>query len=136
MSYRNPPIIVDKSGDIWAKAISGFAESVANNVIKYSEARRAEKEATKKSRQAMQSFSLETMGKVLRRVERQLYNGKKKNGNTLAEKFKAQAAELMYGKGTVGEEDYSMGAIDARVQLEFNQDLSSKERVALQKKVD
>ena len=136
MSYRNPPIIVDKSGDIWAKAISEFSESLANNVIKYSEARRAEKEATKKSRQAMQSFSLETREKYSDELRDNYIAVKKKNGNTLAEKFKAQATELMYGKGTVGEEDYSMGAVDARVQLEFNQDLSSKERVALQKKVD
>ena len=34
MSYRNPPIIVDKSGDIWAEAISGFGEMFANGLIK------------------------------------------------------------------------------------------------------
>jgi hypothetical protein len=136
MSYRNPPIIVNKSGDIWAKAISGFAESVANGMIEYSEARKAEIEATKKSRQAMQSFSFETRDKYSDELRDNYIAVKKKNGNTLAEKFKAQATELMYGKGTVGEDDYVMGAVDASVQLKFNTDLSSKEKAVLQKKID
>ena len=132
MSYRNPPIIVDKSGDIWAEAISGFGEMFANGLIKYSEARKAEIEATKKSRQAMQAFSSETREKYSDEARDKYITIKKKNGNTLAEKFKAQATELMDGKGVSGEEGYVMGAIDARVQLEFNQDLSNKERAALE----
>jgi len=122
MSYRNPPIIVDRSGDVWAKAISGFAEQLSNGVIKYSEARKAEIEATKKSKQAMQSFSSKTRESYSDALRDEYIAIKKKNGNVLAEKFKAEATTLMDGDGK------NIGAIDASTQLKFNLDLSSEQR--------
>ena len=122
MSYRNPPIIVDRSGDIWAKAISGFAEQLSNGVIKYSEARKAEIEATKKSKQAMQSFSSKTRESYSDELRDQYIAIKKKNGIVLAEKFKAEATILMDGDGK------NIGAIEARKQLKFNLDLSNEQR--------
>ena len=32
MSYRNPPIIVDRSTDVWGKAIANFGQQVAQGI--------------------------------------------------------------------------------------------------------
>jgi hypothetical protein len=40
MSYRNPPIIVDRSTDVWGKAIAGFGQQVAQGILSVSEARK------------------------------------------------------------------------------------------------
>ena len=45
MSYRNPPIIVDKSTDVWGKAIAGFGQQIAKGILTASEARRKAEKA-------------------------------------------------------------------------------------------
>jgi len=32
MSYRNPQIIVDRSGEIWGQAIAGFGKDIARGI--------------------------------------------------------------------------------------------------------
>jgi len=43
MSYRNPPIIVDRSTDVWGKAIAGFGQQVAKGILTASEGEKQKK---------------------------------------------------------------------------------------------
>ena len=136
MSYRNPPIIVDKSGDIWAQTIANFGQQVAAGITKYGEARKAEIEATRKNKQAMQALSVQVNEQYSDAAREQYLALKKKGDDKVAEKFKQEMALLMDGSGTPGEEGYKMGAIDARVQLQLGRDLTDAQRKEYQGIID
>ena len=60
MSYRNPPIIVDRSTDVWGKAIAGFGQQIAKGILTANEARRKAEQAqaaqARKEAQAQQKL--------------------------------------------------------------------------------
>ncbi len=62
MSYRNPPIIVDKSADVWGKAIAGIGQQIAQGITTAGEARKkaeqAQRAAAEKQRAAMQKLEV------------------------------------------------------------------------------
>ena len=39
MSYRNPQVIIDRSGEIWGQAIAGFGKDVARGIDNYAAAK-------------------------------------------------------------------------------------------------
>jgi hypothetical protein len=136
MSYRNPPIIVDRSGDIWAQTIANFGQQVAAGITTYGEARKAEIEATRKNQQAMQSLEVQIREKYTDSAREHYLALKKQGDDTIAEQFKQDMARYLDGVGVPGEEGYKMGAIDARVQLQLGRDLTTEQRKEYQKIVD
>ena len=40
MSYRNPPIIVDRYTDVWGKAIANFGQQVAQGILSIGDAKK------------------------------------------------------------------------------------------------
>ena len=136
MSYRNPPIIVDKSGDIWAQTIANFGQQVAAGITAYGQARKAEIEATKKNQQAMQSLEVQIREKYTDSAREHYLALKKQGDDNIAEQFKQETDRLLNGVGVPGEEGYKMGAIDARVQLQLGRDLTTEQRKEYQKIID
>ena len=134
MSYRNPPIIVDRSTDVWGKAIAGFGQQIAKGILTASEARRkaekAQADKARKEAQAQQKLTTATRASYMD-AARDKYIQIKKNGDlSLAQQFMKQVeVDLNGGDGKVG-------AIDASVQLALNNNLTTDERVKYNKIVD
>lgn len=134
MSYRNPPIIVDRSTDVWGKAIAGFGQQVAQGILTASEARRKAEEAqaaqAKKEALAQQKLTTATRASYMD-VARDKYIQIKKNGGlSLAEQFMKQVEIDLDGA------DGKIGAIDASVQLALNTSLNKDQRAEYNKIVD
>ena len=134
MSYRNPPIIVDRSTDVWGKAIAGFGQQVAKGILTASEARRkaekAQADKARKEAQAQQKLTTATRASYMDEARDKYIQIKKNGGLSLAQQFMKQVdIDLNGGDGEVG-------AIDASVQLALNNNLTKDERVKYNKIVD
>lgn len=140
MSYRNPPIIVDRSTEVWGQAIAGLGQQIAQGITSVGEARRkaekAQREAAEKQRAAMQKLEVKVRESYMDSA-RDNYIALKNNADvSIANQFKADVGKLLNGEGVPGEEGYKMGAIDARVQLELNTNLTDEQRKEYTKIVD
>jgi hypothetical protein len=134
MSYRNPPIIVDRSTDVWGKAIAGFGQQIAKGILTASEARRKAEKAqaaqARKEAQAQQKLTTATRASYMDEARDKYIQIKKNGGLSLAQQFMKQVdIDLNGGDGEVG-------AIDASVQLALNNNLTKDERVKYNKIVD
>ena len=121
MSYRNPPIIVDRSTDVWGKAIANFGKQVAQGILSIGEAKKkagqAQAAKAAKDAAAMQKLTTATRESYMSDFRDSYIALKKKDGN-LAEQFKKQTMIDLNGDGK------KLGAIDAQVQLSLNSNLS------------
>ena len=140
MSYRNPPIIVDRSTEVWGQAIAGLGQQIAQGITNVGEARRkaeqAQREAAEKQRAAMQKLEVKVRESYMDSA-RDNYIALKNNADvSIANQFKTDVGRLLNGEGVPGEEGYKMGAIDARVQLELNTNLTDEQRKEYTKIVD
>jgi hypothetical protein len=122
MSYRNPPIIVDRSTDVWGKAIANFGKQVAQGILSIGEAKKkagqAQAAKAAKDAAAMQKLTTATRESYMSEFRDKYIALKKKDGN-LAEQFKTQTMIDLNGA------DGKVGAIDAQVQLSLNSNLSA-----------
>jgi len=134
MSYRNPPIIVDKSTDVWGKAIAGFGQQIAQGILTASEAKRkaekAQADKARKEAQAQQKLTTATRASYMDAARDKYIQIKKNGGLSLAQQFMKQV-EIDLNGG-----DGKTGAIDASVQLALNNNLTTDERVKYNKIVD
>jgi hypothetical protein len=134
MSYRNPPIIVDRSTDVWGKAIANFGQQVAQGILSVGEAKRKAGEAqaaqARKERQAQQKLTTATRASYMDAARDKYIQIKKNGGLSLAQQFMKQV-EIDLNGG-----DGKTGAIDASVQLALNNNLTTDERVKYNKIVD
>ena len=134
MSYKNPPIIVDRSTDVWGKAIAGFGQQLAQGIISASEALRKSKEAqaeqTRKDRLALQKLETTVSEKYNDQARDKYIALKKSSGESIANQFKDNIDSLLNGT------DDQIGVIDARVQLELNAGLDDATRKEYTKIVD
>jgi hypothetical protein len=134
MSYRNPPIIVDRSTDVWGKAIAGFGQQVAQGILTASEARRKAEEAqaaqAKKQALAQQKLTTATRASYMDAARDKYIQIKKNGGLSLAEQFMKQVEVDLNGA------DGKIGAIDASVQLALNTNLDKDQRAEYNKIVD
>ena len=126
MSYRNPQIIRDTSGQAYGQAVANIGQSLAKGIITASarrEQQRKEAEAERKRTQqigyGIQSKAYEQRNKV--------YSEMLKKEPGLAEQFKQQTEILLMGGEGVG-----MGAIEARTLLATSDNLDIKEKQKLQ----
>jgi len=133
MSYRNPPIIVDRSTDVWGKAIANFGQQVAQGILSIGDAKKkagqAQAAQAAKDAAAMQKLTTATRESYMSDFRDSYIALKKKDGN-LAEQFKKQTMIDLNGDGK------EMGAIDAQVQLSLNSNLSVIEKEKYNKIVD
>jgi hypothetical protein len=122
MSYRNPPIIVDRSTDVWGKAIANFGKQVAQGILSVGEAKKkagqAQAAQAAKDAAAMQKLTTATRESYMSEFRDKYIALKKKDGN-LAEQFKTQTMIDLNGA------DGKVGAIDAQVQLSLNRNLDA-----------
>jgi len=134
MSYRNPPIIVDRSTDVWGKAIANFGQQVAQGILSVGEAKRKAGEAqaaqARKERQAQQKLTTATRASYMDAARDKYIQIKKNGGLTLAQQFMKQVEIDLDGVDGKG------GAIDASVQLALNNNLDKKQRADLNDIVD
>lgn len=132
MSYRNPPIIIDKSNEIWGTAIAKFGEQVSKGIISAGEAVKlaGEKQAenSRRTKLAMQTLETKTRESYMDSARDAYLTLKKKSDASIANQFKVDVEKMLNGTGTPGEEGYKIGAIDARVQLALNTDLDDETR--------
>ena len=130
MSYRNPQIIVDRSGEIWAKAIANFGGTIASGLDKYAAIKRQANEVTRKRKEANQLVWNKTAQKGYDSINAVSETIKDK---TIAEEFIIEAKD-MAENGTknsvvVNGKKYTMGAISAETQINSNASLD-KDTVA------
>ena len=134
MSYRNTPIIVDRSTDVWGKAIANFGQQVAQGILSVGEAKRKAGEAqaaqARKERQAQQKLTTATRASYMDAARDKYIQIKKNGGLSLAQQFMKQV-EIDLNGG-----DGKTGAIDASVQLALNNNLTTDERANYNKIVD
>jgi hypothetical protein len=134
MSYRNPPIIVDRSTDVWGKAIAGFGQQVAQGILSVSEARRkaeaAQAAQARKEAQAQQKLTTATRASYMDAARDKYIQIKKNGGLSLAQQFMKQVEIDLNGA------DGKTGAIDASVQLALNTSLDADQRKKYNKIVD
>jgi hypothetical protein len=136
MSYRNAPIIVDRSTDVWGKAIANFGQQVAQGILSIGDAKKkagqikaAKAAQAAKDAAAMQKLTTATRESYMSNFRDSYIALKKKDGN-LADQFKKQTMIDLNGDGK------KMGAIDAQVQLSLNSNLSATERKEYRETVD
>ena len=97
MSYRNPQVIIDRSGEIWGQAIAGFGKDAASGIDNYAAAKEKNQEITRKQKQAKQLTANGVSQKFLESIE-QISSGIK--DPSISEQFK-DTAKMM---ANVGEE--------------------------------
>ena len=132
MSYRNPPIIIDRSTDVWGTAIAKFGEQVSKGIISAGEAAKKageeQAEYARKTKLAMQTLETTTRESYMDSARDSYLAMKKSSDASIANQFKVDVEKMLNGTGTPGEEGYKIGAIDAKVQLSLNTDLNDETR--------
>jgi hypothetical protein len=130
MSYRNPEIIKDTSGQIYGQAVANIGKSLAQGVATNAANRerlRKEAEAERKRTQSI-GYNIQSQAYKTRNAN---YTQLKKTEPGLAEQFKTQTEALLMGNDEIG-----MGAIEARTLLATGKDLSVEEKQNLQAKIN
>ena len=124
MSYRNPEIIRDRSGEIYGQAVANIGQSLAKGIatgVASREALRKEADAEKKRVQGI-GYQIESKAYANRNKN---YQGLKKTEPGVAEQFKQRTEILL--RGSEGQ----MGAIEANTILATKSDLSIEEKQEL-----
>ena len=124
MSYRNPEIIRDRSGEIYGQAVANIGQSLAKGIatgVASREALRKEANAEKKRVQGI-GYQIESKAYANRNKN---YQGLKKTEPGVAEQFKQRTETLL--RGSEGE----MGAIEANTILATKSALSIEEKQEL-----
>tara|TARA_B110000046_G_scaffold17627_1_gene16910 strand:+ start:1344 stop:3194 length:1851 start_codon:yes stop_codon:yes gene_type:complete len=129
MSYRNPQVIIDRSGEIWGQAIAGFGKDAARGIDNYAAAKEKNQEITRKQKQAKQLTANGVSQKFLESIE-QISSGIK--DPSISEQFK-DTAKMMANVGeeiTVNGKSFKIGAIEAQTELKMNPNLDKDTREA------
>ena len=131
MSYRNPQIIVDNSGQIWGKAISQIGQNATNTLNAYTAIKRKANAAAVKQREANQLIHNRS-----NQVANDMINSSKerlKEPSTVDLFVATATAMAETGEGNsvdVNGTTYTIGAIDAQTQLAINTNLTKDQRKA------
>jgi len=129
MSYRNPQVIIDKSGEIWGQAIAGFGKDVARGIDNYAAVKEKNQEIARKQKQVKQLTANGVSQNFLESIE-QISSGIK--DPSISEQFK-DTAKMMANVGeeiTVNGKSFKIGAIEAQTELKMNPNLDKDTREA------
>ena len=118
MSYRNPQIIIDNSGDIWGKAIAGFGANIAKGIDTFAAAQAKGQEAANKRRESNQLALNISELKENERINKFVATLKDKSMNEqVGESIREMATTGAGNTVKVNGKDYTMGAIKAQALL-------------------
>jgi len=132
MSYRNPQVIVDRSGEIWGQAIAGFGKDIARGIDAYSAIKRKNQELEKKQTEAKQLTANGVSQKFSEGIEQ---IGSSIKDSSISKQFK-ETARMMANTGeavTINGESVTIGAIEAQTELRMNPNLDKETRDAYSK---
>ena len=132
MSYRNPQVIVDRSGEIWGQAIAGFGKDIARGIDAYSAIKRKNQELEKKQTEAKQLTANGVSQKFSEGIEQ---IGSNIKDSSISKQFK-ETATMMANTGeavTINGESVTIGAIEAQTELRMNPNLDKETRDAYSK---
>ena len=134
MSYRNPQIIVDRSGEIWGQAIAGIGKDIARGLESYTAIKRKNKEISDKQIASKQLTSNVVSQNYYEGIEEGSLNIK---DSAFADKFK-ETATMMANEGEVfniNGRSFKIGAIEAQTELKMNPNLDKDTRAAYSQSV-
>ena len=129
MSYRNPQIIVDRSGEIWGQAIGKLGQDIGKGIEKYAAVKAKNQELARKKREAKQLTANGVSQKFLESIEK---TGTGIKDSSISQQFK-DTATMMANTGeeiTINGESVTMGAIEAQTELRMNPNLDKETRNA------
>ena len=129
MSYRNPQIIVDRSGEIWGQAIGKFGQDISRGIDNYAAIKARNQELARKKREANQLTANGVSQKFLEGIEKV---GTGIKDSSIAKQFK-DTATMMANTGeemTINGKSVTMGAIEAQTELRMNPNLDKETRNA------
>ena len=129
MSYRNPKIIIDRSGEIWGQAIAGFGKDVARGIDNYAAAKEKNQEIARKQKEAKQLTANGVSQKFSEGIEQASSLIK---DASIQDQFK-DTARMMANVGeeiTVNGKSFKIGAIEAQTELKMNPNLDKDTRDA------
>lgn len=126
MSYRNPQIVRDTSGQVYGQAAANIGQSLAKGIATLGARREQQRKKAEQEAQRTQQIGYGIQTKAYEQRNK-VYSELLKKEPGLAEQFKQQTEILLMGNDEVG-----MGAIEARTLLATGKDLSIKEKQDLQ----
>ena len=132
MSYRNPQIIVDRSGEIWGQAIAGFGKDIARGIDAYSAIKQKNQELERKQTEAKQLTANGVSQKFSEGIEQ---IGSSIKDSSISKQFK-ETAKMMADTGeavTINGQSVTIGAIEAQTELKMNPNLDKETRNAYSK---
>ena len=132
MSYRNPQVIVDRSGEIWGQAIAGFGKDIARGIDAYSAIKQKNQELERKQTEAKQLTANGVSQKFSEGIEQ---IGSNIKDSSISKQFK-ETATMMANTGeavTINGESVTIGAIEAQTELRMNPNLDKETRDAYSK---
>ena len=126
MSYRNPAIIKDTSGELYGQAAASIGQSLARGVeMAGSRRQQQRKQADTEAKRTQQiGYGIQSKAYASRN---KVYTELLKSEPGLAEQFKEKTESLLMGSDEIG-----IGAIEARTILATGQNLSMQEKQELQ----
>ena len=131
MSYRNPQIIIDNSGDIWGKAIAGFGANIAKGIDTFAAAQAKGQEAANKRRESNQLALNISELKENERINKFVATLKDKSMNEqVGESIREMATTGVGNTVKVNGKDYTMGAIKAQALLNSDPNIDKDTREA------
>ena len=132
MSYRNPQVIVDRSGEIWGQAIAGFGKDIARGIDAYSAIKQKNQELERKQTEAKQLTANGVSQKFSEGIEQ---IGSSIKDSSISKQFK-ETATMMANTGeavTINGQPVTIGAIEAQTELKMNPNLDKETRNAYSK---
>ena len=132
MSYRNPQVIVDRSGEIWGQAIAGFGKDIARGIDAYSAIKQKNQELERKQTEAKQLTANGVSQKFSEGIEQ---IGSSIKDSSISKQFK-ETAKMMADTGeavTINGQSVTIGAIEAQTELKMNPNLDKETRNAYSK---
>lgn len=132
MSYRNPRVIVDRSGEIWGQAIAGLGRDISRGIDAYATVKKANRELERKQTETKQLMANGVSQKFSEGIEQ---IGSTIKDSSFAKQFKT-TARMMADTGepvTVNGKSITIGAIEAQTELKINPNLDKETRNAYSK---
>jgi hypothetical protein len=132
MSYRNPRVIVDRSGEIWGQAIAGFGKDIARGIDAYSAIKQKNQELERKQTETKQLMANGVSQKFSENIEKISSNIK---DSSISKQFK-DTARMMADTGesvNINGKSVTIGAIEAQTELKVNPNLDKETRNAYSK---
>jgi hypothetical protein len=110
MSYRNPQIVRDTSGQIYGQTAANIGQSLAKGIATLGARREQQRKKADQEAQRTQQIGYGIQTKAYEQRNK-VYSELLKKEPGLAEQFKTQTEALLMGNDEIG-----MGAIEARTQ--------------------